>query len=243
MGQGMTKQQKQILSARLPSAQNQQSQPVTSARKPQPRNASNVKTVQGSCYRSKVAPTTFTVNFVDSTGADQTFSTISARKLSSFTNADGQHLRVDKNDNKGDSSSGCNSSSHAENKHEILVNRTKTPKLGIHLKSTLRECGTKKTNPAPQFRNQISSSNHLSVPGKASLKNLMGGTSSMTVSTQLSTRDVTNSANSARSSQSGSVHRLNSQDSANSDFSDGAEYKTAPVSAALEAALFSMSPR
>ena len=58
-------------------------------------------------------------------------------------------------------------------------------------------------------------------------------------STQLSTRNQTLSANSARSSESCSINGLNSQDS--SDLSLG-EDKSVHMSAALEAALFSMSP-
>lgn len=55
------------------------------------------------------------------------------------------NLRVNKERVRDDFSTGCNSSaSHAENKHDILINRTKTPKLGMqHLKTTMTQKSTK----------------------------------------------------------------------------------------------------
>ena len=74
--------------------------------------------------------------------SEQTFSATSAQQHKHFNST--QHLRTLPQPNRlslkckktSECSSGRSSQQHAEGKHEILVNRTKTPKLGIHMKTT-----------------------------------------------------------------------------------------------------------
>lgn len=189
--------------------------------------------MQGACYRSRVAPTTLTVNFVDNTNTDQNFSATSARNT--YASSSTQHLTIN-NKRVRDLSSGCNSTSHAENKHEIMINKTKTPKLGMQHLMTTQKSVVNGKNASPKLPRQIFATNHLSVPQLKPSTKIANYSS-----TQLSTRNQTSSAHSARSSQSSSVNRLNSNDFNNSDLSLNEE-KSAHMSAALEAALFSMSP-
>ena len=86
----------------------------------------------------------------------------------------------------GELSCGGNSSYHAEGKQEILVNRTKTPKLGMHMKTInsglLRQRITNqlRTNKASD---RISSSKLLSVPFKK-LSNVNSAYDTMMLSTR-----------------------------------------------------------
>ena len=97
-----------------------------------------------------------------------------------------------------DCSIGNNSSTQAEGKHDFTVHRTKTPKLGIHMKTrTTRNGGKRNNNALPAAVQQHQKLQLLSVPKLVQIQSSAcsdnGG--------HLSTRGQTCSA---RSSESGS---------------------------------------
>ncbi len=145
MGQGMTKQQKQICSAQFSA--------TSTGRvggRPYDRNSYPVvNETSATQLRHPIA--TLSVNYVESNRTDQTFSSISAQKFMAYSGSQSHRLPIPSCDSSTrEASCGGNSSSHAEGKHDFFVNKTKTPRLGIHMKS-LNNCPAKKSNSPPTF--------------------------------------------------------------------------------------------
>jgi len=89
----------------------------------------------------KASTKLLTVSSVDKAFADETFSSQTAKKFDCLLT----ERLVKARPSCGDTSSGFNSGTYAENKREITINQTKTPKLGVHMKNVLRSNLAKKS--------------------------------------------------------------------------------------------------
>ena len=146
MGQGMTKQQKQIQTTTLSAngANHQLQSKAANARNsaciPRLLNSSNRSVAHQNSQLRQSHAVLMTVNCVDQLATDQTFSSTSARQqhsstLQALTQQQPERLSLKQDRFSRESSCNGNSGTHAEGKHAITVNRTKTPKLGIHMKT------------------------------------------------------------------------------------------------------------
>lgn len=192
-----------------------------------PRNPLRTLQSTSAAARSRQPQAVLTVKFVGNSRpiTDQNFSSASATQYESYAGSPSQRLLVPASGDR-DLSSGANSSSHAENKHVITVNRTKTPKIGIHMKN-FNNCMRRKVVVTSPQQN-VQQGKHLVLPHQKDVE--MNGSSSQA---QLSTRGQTCSAHSI-CSQASSAKRLDSQDSTSSGM--------LACSGRMEEPAFSMAP-
>lgn len=126
---------------------------------------------------ARLPPTQRTINFDSQLISDGTFSSVSAQKFRAYDmGPQSERLAVPRHSHDRELSCGGNTATQAEGKTAHALNHTKTPKLGMHLKTVIANRLSRKANLDTASRKHrikanVSTLKFLSVPGAKSRTN------------------------------------------------------------------------
>lgn len=167
---------------------------------------------------ARLPPAQRTINFDSQLISDGTFSSVSAQKFRAYdVGPQSERLAVPRLSHDRELSCGGNTATQAEGKTAHALNHTKTPKLGMHLKTVIANRLSRKANLDAAGRKQrikanVSTLKFLSVPGAKSRTNTNMHTSSADTACQTAMLSTWNQTYNDRSSEEGVNEQENSSE-------------------------------